>query len=134
MTKNTELEVLDIAAQLVDAFSRHEPEKYFSFFADDATFVFYTHPATLTSRNEWEALWVEWENTLGFRVRSCVSHEPAVQPMGENAAVFRHTVESHIEMSGTVDTVWERETIVFHRVDSTWLAIHEHLSPWESAA
>lgn len=134
MTKSIELEVLDIAAQLVDAFSRHDAERYFSFFAADATFVFYTHPETLTSRRQWEALWGQWEKTLGFWVRSCVSHHPAVQLVGEDVAVFRHAVESHIEMNGTVDTVWERETIVFRRVDGTWLAIHEHLSPWESAA
>lgn len=134
MTKSNESELLDTAARLVAAFSRHDPRNYFSFFTPDATFVFYTHPAILTSLHQWEILWAEWEKEHGFRVKSCKSHEPAVQLLGTDAAVFRHIAESQIEMDGTTDTVWERETIVFHRVEGNWLAVHEHLSPGESAA
>ena len=49
--------------------------------------------------------------------------------IGADVAVFRHIVVSSIEMEGVLDTVRERETIVFHRVESHWLAVHEHLSP-----
>jgi len=123
-----EQEVEQVAHKLVQAFGAHDPQRYFSFFSEEASFIFYTHPEVLTSRLQWEQLWAQWEDTLGFRVHSCHSHDGVVQMIGENAAVFRHRVESVIEMEGATDTVWERETIVFERVGESWLAVHEHLS------
>jgi len=121
-------DVMATAAALVEAFGSHNAQSYFSFFHEDATFIFYTHPEILTSRREWEALWASWENEHGFRVHSCVSREPHVQMLGDDAAIFRHIVVSIIEMDHDLETVTERETIVFRRVSSSWIAVHEHLS------
>lgn len=121
-------EVMKTARRLVTAFGAHDAVAYFDFFATDASFIFYTHPEMLTSRAEWEHLWSQWESDFGFRVHSCESHDAQVQMMGLDAAVFRHIVVSSIEMEGVLDTVKERETIVFHRAGAQWLAVHEHLS------
>jgi ketosteroid isomerase-like protein len=122
-------EVLAAAAAIVDDFGHHRTAEYFSGFADDATFLFYTHTARLDSRADYEALWASWEANDGFRVHGCRSREQHVQVMGESAAVFTHYVESDIEFAGEVSTIRERETIVFERRNGSWLAIHEHLSP-----
>ena len=134
MSTAAEHSVLERAASLVEAFSRHDPEAYFAHFAPRASFIFYTHPDVLHSRAEWEQLWSTWESESGFRVHSCHSHDAVVSMCGSEVAVFSHTVESQIEMDGQVDTVWERETIVFQLIDGVWMAVHEHLSPWESAS
>ncbi len=122
-------EVLAAAAAIVDNFGHHRTADYFSGFAPDATFVFYTHTARLDSRADYEALWASWETDDGFRVHGCRSRDQRVQLLGESAAVFTHYVESDVELGGEVSTVRERETIVFERRDGSWLAVHEHLSP-----
>ena len=122
-------QVTATARALVEAFSSHNAQAYFDFFAHDATFVFYTHPEILTSRKAWETLWAQWENEVGFHVHSCESQDLHVQMVSADVAVMRHRVVSAIEMDGVVDTVTERETIVFCRYGSTWKAVHEHLSP-----
>lgn len=122
-------EVLAAAAAIVDDFGHHRTADYFSGFAPDATFVFYTHTARLDSRADYEALWASWETDDGFRVHGCRSRDQRVQLLGESAAVFTHYVESDVELGGEVSAVRERETIVFERRDGSWLAVHEHLSP-----
>lgn len=126
-----EHDVLQTAAALVRAFGSHDAPTYFTFFAEDASFIFYTHPEMLTSRQEWEELWASWERESGFRVHSCESHEPQVQMVAHDVAIFRHIVVSRIEMDKHLDTVKERETIVFRKTESSWIAVHEHLSPLE---
>lgn len=122
-------EILAAAAAIVDNFGHHRTADYFSGFAPDATFVFYTHTARLDSRADYEALWASWETDDGFRVHGCRSRDQHLQLLGESAAVFTHYVESDVEFGGEVSTVQERETIVFERRDGSWLAVHEHLSP-----
>jgi ketosteroid isomerase-like protein len=133
VTATPEHQVLERAASLVAAFGRHDATAYFEHFASDASFIFYTHHDVLTSRSQWEGLWARWESEDGFRVHSCQSHDGVVQMVGSDVAVFHHTVESRIEMDGQIDTVWERETIVFHLIDGQWTAVHEHLSPREDS-
>ncbi|MBT5575734.1 MAG: SnoaL-like domain-containing protein [Microbacteriaceae bacterium] len=131
MNATSSAEVMKTAAALVEAFGSHDPAAYFPFFADDATFIFYTHPEILTSRASWEKLWAQWEHDLGFKVHSCESQDAHVQLLGSDAAVFRHIVLSSIEMEGVLEVVKERETIVFHHDGLRWVAVHEHLSPWD---
>jgi ketosteroid isomerase-like protein len=119
--------VLSAADAIISDFGHHRRDAYFSGFAADATFVFHTAPDRLESRAAYEELWGEWEDTAGFRVHQCVSTHRRVQVFG-SAAVFSHNVETTLEMEGTVETVLERETIVFHARDGRWLAVHEHLS------
>ena len=126
---NARNEILAAAAAIVDDFGHHRTAEYFSGFAADATFVFYTHTARLDSRADYEALWASWEAHDGFRVHGCRSRDQHVQLLGETAAVFTHYVESDVEFAGEVSTVRERETIVFENRDGSWLAVHEHLSP-----
>ena len=126
---NARNEVLAAAAAIVDDFGHHRTAEYFSGFAADATFVFYTHTARLDSRADYEVLWASWEANDGFRVHGCRSRDQHVQLLGETAAVFTHYVESDVEFAGEVSTIRERETIVFENRDGSWLAVHEHLSP-----
>ncbi len=122
-------EVLAAAAKIVDDFGNHRTVDYFSGFAATATFMFYTHTERLNSRAEYEALWASWEQDDGFRVHGCRSRDQRIQIMGDSAAVFTHYVESDIEFGGEVSTITERETIVFERHNTSWVAVHEHLSP-----
>jgi ketosteroid isomerase-like protein len=122
-------EVLAAAVKIVDNFGNHRTAEYFSGFAADATFMFYTHTERLNSRAEYEELWASWETNDGFRVHGCRSRDQRVQILGESVAVFTHYVESDVEFAGDVSTINERETIVFERRDGRWIAVHEHLSP-----
>jgi ketosteroid isomerase-like protein len=116
------------AADLVAAFGAHDTAAYFGAFAPEATFVFHTTPERLPDRASYERLWRRWEQEDGFRVHGCESRDAAVQLLGD-AAVFVHDVTTDLELGGARSTVQERETIVFERRGSGWLAVHEHLSP-----
>ena len=124
-----ERQVLAAAAKIVSDFGAHKTDDYFSGFAEDATFIFYTHTERLNSRAEYQNLWAVWELEAGFKVHGCRSSNQKVQLIGEVAAVFTHLVSSDVEFEGVTSTVAERETIVFEKRNSKWLAIHEHLSP-----
>ena len=52
-------EVLKAAADLVAAFAANDREAYFGAFTADASFVFYTLPQPLLSRDAYQALWEE---------------------------------------------------------------------------
>jgi len=129
MDTEFERDVMAVASTLVQAFGAHDPDHYFSFFAPEATFVFYTHDQILESKSAWQKLWAEWEETLGYRVLSCESSEARVQKVTEDVAVFTHTVTTRLVTDGVEETAIERETIVFRRDASGWVAVHEHLSP-----
>jgi ketosteroid isomerase-like protein len=116
------------AERLVAAFGAGRVEEYFACFAPDATFVFYTTPDRLQSRESYRALWRRWEAEDGFRVVSCESSNPLIALLGDDAAVFVHDVATLVATSAGEESLAERETIVFARRDGTWLAVHEHLS------
>ena len=61
-------EVLGAARHLVQVFGRHDTAAYFDCFAPDATFIFYTSPARLASRDEYQRLWRrrQWEDQVDF--------------------------------------------------------------------
>lgn len=121
-------EVLAAAAQLVEAFGRGDTEAYFAAFAPEATFVFYPEAEVLGSRAAYRSLWDQWLSE-GWSVRGCRSTDQRVQLVGGDAAVFTHAVETDIATADGEETLRERETIVFQRVDGRWVAVHEHLSP-----
>lgn len=112
---------------LIDSFGRHDRDAYFECFAPDATFLFHGSPMRLESRDEYEALWLEWETTGGFQVVSCVSTNQRIQIFGETA-VFSHDVRTELTMAGETSTIGERESIIMHFANNRWLCIHEHLS------
>ena len=125
-------EVLEAAAALVAAFGRHDVAAYFGAFTPEATFTFYTAPAPLRSRADYEALWATWEREDGFQVLSCESSDPFVQVVGGSGdvGIFTHRVSTVVRTSAGTETLLERETIVFAKgSDGRWLAVHEHLSP-----
>jgi ketosteroid isomerase-like protein len=122
-------EVLAAAGSLVGAFGRHDIAAYFDCFAPEATFIFYTTPARLSARTEYEQLWAEWEREDKFHVLSCVSADQVVQVIGD-AAIFTHDVTTVVRTTAGEETLHERESIVFRRRrDGSWVAVHEHLSP-----
>ena len=126
--KGVVADVLAAADAIVDDFANHRTEAYFAGFAEDATFVFHTADRRLESRAEYEALWAQWESEDGFRVHACRSSDRRVQLL-DGVAIFTHSVDSRIELGGSIDDVTERETIVFALRDGRWVAVHEHLSP-----
>ncbi|MFJ7883254.1 YybH family protein [Pseudomonas sp. NPDC096917] len=127
-------EVLSAAADLVSAFARNDREAYFGAFSVDASFVFYTLPQPLLSRDAYQALWDSWRQEEGFEVLSCTSSNAFVSLQGD-MAIFVHDVATELRMQGEQFFSQERETIVFKRQRSgtqeqegLWLACHEHLS------
>ena len=128
-------EVLQAAVNLVTAFARNDRAAYFGAFTADASFVFYTLPQPLLSRDAYQALWDSWRADEGFEVLSCTSSNPSVSLQGEDVAIFIHDVATELRMNGEQFFSQERETIVFKRQglrtqqkQGLWLACHEHLS------
>lgn len=127
MTSELELEALAAVDAIIDNFGSHRRDAYFAGFAPDATFLFHSAPHRLESRAAYEELWDGWERTAGFRVRGCASTNRRIQVFGP-LAVFSHDVETRLETDGSVDTVFERESIILEHRDGDWLCVHEHLS------
>lgn len=121
-------EVIAAADAIVAAFGRHDSKGYFALFAPESTFVFHTTPRRLESRADYETEWARWEEDDGLQVRSCRSTNQRVQLFGD-VAVFSHSVRTELTTRRGDDTVLERETIIFHRREGRWVAVHEHLSP-----
>ncbi|WP_338576098.1 nuclear transport factor 2 family protein [Pseudomonas canadensis] len=127
-------EVLQAAADLVAAFARNDRAAYFGAFTADASFVFYTLPQPLLSRDAYQALWDSWRRDEGFEVLSCTSSNAFVSLQGD-VAIFMHDVATELRMNGEQFNSQERETIVFKRQglgaeqqEGLCLACHEHLS------
>ena len=127
-------QVLKAAADLVSAFARNDRAAYFGAFTVDASFVFYTLPQPLLSRDAYQALWDSWRRDEGFEVLSCTSSNAVVSLQGD-VAIFIHDVATELRMNGEQFNSQERETIVFKRQglgaeqqEGLWLACHEHLS------
>lgn len=126
-TELTEEEVLTAAAGVVAAFGATRTRAYFDCFTEDATFVFHTEARRLDSRADYEQLWAGWLDD-GWQVTACFSSNQRVQLMGP-VAVFTHDVQTTTSTGGVPETTQERETIVFRRLPTGILAVHEHLSP-----
>lgn len=131
---SAQAEVLKAAADLVSAFARNDRDAYFGSFSADASFVFYTLPQPLLSRDAYQVLWDSWRRDEGFEVLSCTSSNAFVSLHGD-VAVFVHDVATELRMNGGQFFSQERETIVFKRQgdrtqqkEGLWLACHEHLS------
>ena len=126
--------VLQASAELVAAFARNDRAAYFGAFTADASFVFYTLPQPLLSRDAYQALWDSWRADEGFEVLSCTSSNAFVSLHGD-MAIFMHDVATELRMQGEQFFSQERETIVFKRQgvseqqkQGLWLDCHEHLS------
>ena len=120
--------VLAAADALVSAFARNDTEAYFACFHPDATFIFHTTDHRLESRADYRAEWQRWEREDGFHVIGCRSSDQRVQ-LFDSTAIFTHTVHTTVATHAGQADLTERETIVFHRTEGGWLAVHEHLSP-----
>ncbi|MBA1198608.1 nuclear transport factor 2 family protein [Pseudomonas plecoglossicida] len=120
------LQVSQAAAELVAAFASNDTQRYFACFSEDASFVFHTLPQPLFSRQQYQTLWQQWQAD-GFKVLDCQSSNASITLQGE-LAIFIHDVDTRISLNGEEQQLAERETILFRRHDSRWLACHEHLS------
>lgn len=130
MTNGHADQVLAAANHLLEVFGSHQRDEYFACFTEDATFIFYNTPGLLGSRAAFEAEWDRWVAEDGFQVLGCTSSDQAVQMVGDDVAIFTHSVSTRARSLGEEGTSDERETILFRRQeDGRWLAIHEHLSP-----
>ncbi|MGG5173207.1 YybH family protein [Pseudarthrobacter sp. J1738] len=124
----TEQDVIAAAENLIGAFGAGNAERYFACFALDATFVFYTEPQRIASRDDYQQLWQKWIES-GWQVLGCVSSNSRIHLAGD-AGIFVHDVQTTIEVNGVREVLQERETIVFARNEhGELLAVHEHLSP-----
>lgn len=127
MALTSEADVRHAASAIVAAFGRHDTAAYFASFASDATFVFHATAEIVRSRSQYEDLWRSWERE-GFHVDACQSSDAVVQMIGDDVAVFIHSVRTTVTDGGSTITTGERETIVFHKTRGAWLGVHEHLS------
>jgi ketosteroid isomerase-like protein len=121
-------DVIDASRAIVAAFGRDDPDTYFQLFDPEATFIFHNTPQRLENRAAYQQEWASWRRDLGFRVRSCTSSDQRVQ-LFDDVAILTHLVRTEITTNQGDATLRERETIVFHRRDGRWIAVHEHLSP-----
>ena len=101
-------QVLKAAADLVSAFARNDRAAYFGAFTADASFVFYTLPQPLLSRDAYQALWDSWRRDEGFEVLSCTSSNAVVSLQGD-VAIFIHDVATELRMNGEQFFSQERE-------------------------
>ena len=122
-----EIDALIAIDTIIDNFARHKREAYFSGFAADATFLFYTVPQRLESRAAYEAIWADWERNSGFQVQNCKSESRRIQVIG-STAIFSHDVDTTLILNGSVRDLKERESIIMERREGAWLGVHEHLS------
>ena len=122
-------EVLSAAARLVAAFASFDREAYFTAFHAGADFIFYNSIATFRDRASYERAWDDWTSE-GWRVLSCESRGGVVKVLDNDNAIFTHEVRTTLGPPDRPIELHERETIVFSRSASGWLAVHEHLSPW----
>lgn len=122
-------EVMKAAHDLVAFFGAGQVSPYFACFSPNADFIFYTHTERLTSRSAYEELWKTWELENGFKVIGCQSSSQNIRILDSNNAVFTHNVTTQVSINDGIDSVMERETIIFSLIDGKWLAVHEHLSP-----
>lgn len=122
-------DVKKTAADLVGHFGSGRVSEYFQCFSESADFIFYTHTERLKSRKAYQDLWKTWESEMNFKVLSCTSTDQDIKLVGDDVAILTHNVSTDISTNDGVDTVAERETIVFELVNGSWIAIHEHLSP-----
>lgn len=120
-------EVIAASKAIVAAFGNDDPNTYFKLFAPEATFIFHNEPQRLENRAAYEQAWASWRQDLGLRIRSCNSSDQLVQLFGD-VAVLTHFVTTEVTTNQGNETLQERETIVFHRRDGHWIAVHEHLS------
>jgi ketosteroid isomerase-like protein len=126
-----ELEVAEAARALVTAFSNFDRDSYFACFTEDADFIFYNSDVTFSARSEYESAWSTWVEE-GWRVRKCESLNPRIRIVDDQCAIFAHEVFTALDTSDGALDMHERETIVFAKRGSQWLAIHEHLSSYPS--
>lgn len=123
-------EVAAAAAAIVDAFRQTDGERYFALFAPDASFVFHPEPHRLDARAAYQEIWAQWV-AGGWRVLDCTSSEPLIQTF-PGGAVFSHTVATRVHTGENEESYRERESIIF-RVDGDQLiAVHEHLSAFDT--
>jgi hypothetical protein len=125
-------DVKKAAANLVGHFGASRVSEYFQCFSESADFIFYTHTERLKSRKAYEDLWKSWEAEMNFKILSCTSSDQNIRMVSNNVAIFTHNVSTDVSTNDGVDTVSERETIVFELVGGSWIAIHEHLSPFNT--
>lgn len=129
-----EQEVLAAARTLEAAYVDGRMEDYFAGFAPGATFVFHTDASRHESLTAYREQWRREELEEGLAVISSVASNQLVQTVGDDVAILIHDVATDIRLAGAVQTLLERETIVFARQPGgRWLAVHEHLSPVPAA-
>jgi ketosteroid isomerase-like protein len=122
-------DVKKAAGELVGHFGASRVSEYFQCFSQSADFIFYTHTERLKSRKAYEDLWKTWETEMNFKILSCTSSDQDIKLVGNDVAIFTHNVSTDVSTNAGVETVSERETIVFELKNGAWIAIHEHLSP-----
>jgi ketosteroid isomerase-like protein len=114
----------------LQAFGRHDVDEYFSCFAEDATFVFYSTPERLESKAAFEAEWKRWEAEYGYHVLSCVASGRRVQIVTDDVGLVSHSLTTRVSTKSGEEVLEERETMVLRKDQAGgWQCVHEHVSP-----
>lgn len=125
---SVEDDVRAAARALVADYGAGRVDEYFARLAPDATFVFYTAPERLESRDAYRRLWDQWIEEDGFRVLDCEVSNQLVQVLSDDVGLVTHEVATAVHTNEGVQALHELETIVFARHDEGWLVVYEHLS------
>jgi ketosteroid isomerase-like protein len=125
--QSQEAEIIAASRAIVAAFGADDPGSYFKLFSPEATFIFREEPQRFENRDAYEQAWASWRQDLGLKIRSCSSSDQLVKIFGD-VAVLMQSLTTEITTNTGNETLQERETIVFHRRDGHWIAVHEHLS------
>jgi len=117
-----------VADTLIQAYRDGDDDTYLARLAPDATLVLPGEP-----RHDAADAYRAYLRTLrvrnGHRVLDATSANRRVRYYGDTA-VLTHDLTSVLERDAAIDTVTERETIVFARdTYGFWVAVHVHRSP-----
>ena len=126
MTAAAEVEAA--ADALLDAFAKNDRLRYFASFVPEASFVFPIVDRVMLSRDEYAAEWQNWIDTDDFKVTKFQSLDRIIQVYGDIAVFIHRCITRSSDRNGE-RTLHERETIIFHKINGVWWAVHEHVSP-----
>ena len=125
-----EAQLNEAAERVVGAFGSHDVETYFSCFAEDASFLFYSSPDVMPSRAAFRQEWERMEAKDGYHVLSCEATARRIQAVTPDTGIVTHTLLTRFSTNEGEDELSERETLVLRRDEQAgWVIVHEHLSP-----
>ena len=125
LTREIEQEVLKTIKDFNRAFADNDPERYFSFVADDITVITPSNPYRVKGIADDRAEFEYGLQTGKTRVGYFQELQPNVQVYGEVAVVTYHSRGSY---GPEAKVAYLKETDVLVRREGAWKIVHIHVS------